>query len=74
MKMRALAGGLDLPAGKSVELKPGGFHIMLLDLKLPLQKDTTIPVTLVFKDAAGKETRTELKLPVAMAAPMAHNH
>jgi len=74
MTMRAVEGGLALPAGKSVELKPGGYHLMFMDLKLPLQKDTTIPVTLVFKDAAGKETRTELKLPVAMAAPMAHNH
>lgn len=74
MTMRAVDGGLALPAGKAVELKPGGYHVMLMDLKVPLQKDTTIPVTLVFKDAAGKETRTELKLPVSMAAPMAHNH
>ena len=74
MTMRAVDGGLALPAGKAVELKPGGYHVMLMDLKLPLQKDTTIPVTLVFKDAAGKETRTELKVPVSSTAPMAHNH
>ena len=74
MTMRAVEGGLALPAGKAVELKPGGYHVMLMDLKLPLQKDTTIPVTLVFKDAAGKETRTELKVPVSTTAPMAHNH
>ena len=42
MKMRAIPG-LDLPAGKAVDLKPGGYHVMLMDLKLPLQKDTTIP-------------------------------
>jgi len=69
MKMRAVAGGLDLPAGKAVELKPGGYHVMLMDLKAPLQKDSTIPMTLVFKDAKGVETRTELTVPVAMAAP-----
>jgi len=69
MKMRAVAGGLDLPAGKAVELKPGGYHVMLMDLKAPLQKDTTIAVTLVFKDAKGVETKTELNVPVAMAAP-----
>lgn len=69
MKMRALAGGLDLPAGKAVELKPGGYHVMLMDLKLPLQKDTTLPLTLVFKDARGVETRKELKLPVSFSAP-----
>ena len=33
MKMRALANGLDLPAGKAVALKPGGYHVMLMDLK-----------------------------------------
>jgi copper(I)-binding protein len=68
MKMRAIPG-LDLPAGKSVELKPGGFHVMLMDLKSTLQKDTTIPLTLVFKDAKGVETKTELSVPVSMAAP-----
>jgi periplasmic copper chaperone A len=70
MKMRALPG-LDLPAGKLVELKPGGYHVMLLDLKAPLQKDTTIPMTLVFKDAKGVESKTELKVPVNQMAPMA---
>lgn len=69
MKMRALTNGLELPAGKPVELKPGGYHVMLMDLKLPLQKDTTIPVTLVFKDAKGVETKKELKLPVSQTAP-----
>jgi periplasmic copper chaperone A len=69
MKMRALAGGLDLPAGKAVELKLGGYHVMLMDLKLPLQKDTTIPVTLVFKDAQGVETKKELRVPVLQTAP-----
>ena len=75
MKMRAVPA-LDLPAGKAVELKPGGYHVMLLDLKLPLQKDTTIPLTLVFKDAKGVESKSELKVPVSQTAPagasMAH--
>jgi hypothetical protein len=69
MKMRAVAGGLDLPAGQAIELKPGGYHVMLMDLKLPLVKDTTIPMTLVFKDAKGKESRTEIKLPVSTMKP-----
>ena len=69
MKMRAVAGGLDLPAGKSVELKPGGYHVMLMDLKAPLAKDSTVPLTLVFKDAKGVESRVELKVPVAALAP-----
>jgi copper(I)-binding protein len=69
MKMRAVKGGLDLPAGKAVELKPGGYHVMLMDLKVALQKDTTIPMTLVFKDAKGVETKADLTLPVSLAAP-----
>lgn len=69
MKMRALAGGLDLPAGKSVELKPGGIHVMLMDLKAPLAKDSTVPLTLVFKDAKGVESKVELKVLVATTAP-----
>lgn len=77
MKMRAVAGGLELPAGKAVELKPGSYHVMLMDLKLPVQKDTTIPLTLTFKNAKGEESKTELKVPVSMAAPagmMEHKH
>ena len=68
MKMRALPL-LDLPAGKKVDLKPGGYHVMLMDLKAPLAKDSTVPVTLLFKDAKGVESRLELKLPVATSAP-----
>ena len=69
MKMRALDAGLALPAGKAVELKPGGYHVMLMDLKLPLKKDTTIPLTLTFKDAKGVQTTQELKVPVSTTAP-----
>ena len=69
MKMRALPAGLDLPAGKAVELKPGGFHVMLMDLKAALPKDSTVPLTLTFKDAKGVESKLELKLPVAAANP-----
>ncbi len=71
MKMRAVSGGLDLPAGKTVELKPGGYHVMLMDLKTALKKDSTVPLTLVFKDAKGVESKVELKLPVAVTAPAA---
>ena len=73
MKMRAVEGGLELPAGKTVELKPGGFHVMLMDLKGPLAKDSTVPLTLVFKDAKGAESKVELKVPVA-TAPVMHKH
>lgn len=69
MKMRAVAGGLDIPAGKTVELKPGGYHLMLMDLKAALIKDSTLPLTLVFRDAKGVESKVELKVPVAAVPP-----
>jgi len=69
MQMRALPDGLALPAGKAVALQPGGYHVMLMDLKLPLQKDTTIPLTLRFKDAKGVESSLEIKVPVSQVAP-----
>ncbi len=69
MRMRAVPGGLELPPGKTVELKPGGYHLMLMDLKQPLQKESTVALTLVFQDAKGHESRTELKLPVGMQPP-----
>ena len=68
MKMRALPG-LDLPAGKTVELKPGGYHVMLMDLKAPLVKDSKVLVTLLLKDAKGVESRLELSVQVATVAP-----
>nr|WP_242631154.1 copper chaperone PCu(A)C [Variovorax paradoxus] len=79
MKMRELPGGLDLPAGQTVELKPGGYHVMMMDLKQPLTKGSTVPVTLRFEDAKGQKTSLDLKLPVgapegADAAAPAHQH
>lgn len=68
MKMRAVPS-LDLPAGKAVELKPGGYHVMLMDLKAPLDKGANVPLTLVFQDAKGAESQLQLQVPVAAQAP-----
>lgn len=62
-------GTLDLPAGKTVELKPGGLHLMLMDLKRPLAAGSSVPLTLVFKDTRGVERRVETQLQVGHAAP-----
>lgn len=70
MQMRAVSG-LDLPAGKAVALQPGGFHVMLLDLKAALPKDATVPLTLLFKDAKGMQSKVDLMVPVATTAPNA---
>ena len=68
MKMRAVPV-IELPAGRTLELKPGGYHLMLMDLKQSLPVGSTVPVTLVFRDGKGAERRVEVKLPVASAAP-----
>lgn len=73
MRMRAVPG-LDLPAGKTVELKPGGYHVMLLDLKSALLKDSIVPLTLSFSDAKGQRSQLELKVPVKAAAPAGAAH
>ena len=78
MKMRELAGGLDLPAGQTVELKPGGYHVMMMDLKGPLAKGATVPMTLKFEDAKGAKTSLDVTLPVGTpeggAAGSDHQH
>jgi len=53
MKMRAVDGGLAIDPGKTVKLAPGGYHLMIMDLKSPLKQGDKIPVTLEF-EKAGK--------------------
>ena len=75
MKMRAMPA-LDLPANQAVELKPGSYHLMLMDLKAPLAKDASVALTLTFKDAKGVESRQLVNVPVTTGMPQAgmHNH
>jgi copper(I)-binding protein len=73
--MRAVPG-LELVAGKAVELKPGGYHVMLMDLKQPLKAGERVAITLVFEDAAKKRFTQEVQVPVNAlgAAPAQMNH
>jgi periplasmic copper chaperone A len=68
MEMRPITG-LDLPKGKTVELKPGSYHLMLMSLKQALPKESTVPVVLFFKDAKGVESKLSLTIPVSLASP-----
>ena len=68
MKMRALPAGLELPAGKAVDLKPGGYHVMLMDLKGEVKEGDTVPLTLVFEGKDGKRQNLDIK---ATAKPLA---
>jgi len=74
MRMRAVSG-IDLPAGRSVDLKPGGFHVMLMDLKQVLKAGETVPLTLVIEGAG--QTRETLQVRATVRAvdgsmPMKH--
>lgn len=78
MRMRAL-DTLPLPAGQSVELKPGGLHVMLMDLRAPVKAGDTVPLTLVFEASDGKRFTQDVgatarALGAAPAAPAAGGH
>ena len=73
MKMRAIPS-LALPAGKAVELKPGGYHVMLMDLKGQVKDGDTVPVTLVVEGKDGKRQNIEIKASARMAAAPAMKH
>ncbi len=60
MKMRPVAG-VDVPAGGKVELKPGGFHIMLMNLVAPLQTGNKIVVNLRFEKAGEVTVNAEIR-------------
>jgi copper(I)-binding protein len=69
MRMRAV-DALDLPAGRTVELKPGGYHVMLMDLKRDLKEGETVPVTLTVEQG-GKRQSIEVK--AVVRAPTTRN-
>jgi hypothetical protein len=53
MRMREVEKGIEIPPGATVELKPGGFHVMFMGLKAPFAKDAKVPLTLVFEKAGS---------------------
>jgi periplasmic copper chaperone A len=63
MKMRAVPK-LDLPAGQAVDLKPGGYHVMLMNLKQPLKKGDSVQIKLKFQGKDGKPQEVEVKAEV----------
>lgn len=60
MRMREVKG-LALPAGQAIELKPGGYHVMLLDLKGQVKAGDVVPVTLVLEGKDGQRSTLEVK-------------
>ena len=66
MKMRAVPG-IDLPAGKPVALTPGGYHVMLMDLKSALKAGQTLDLTLVVEARDGKRESVVVRAPIRAA-------
>jgi copper(I)-binding protein len=69
MKMRGIKG-IDVKPGATVDLKPGGYHVMLEDLKQPLKQGDQIPVQLTFEKAGT----VEIKVHVEAMGAAAHTH
>ncbi|HFD40738.1 MAG TPA: copper chaperone PCu(A)C [Anaerolineae bacterium] len=66
MHMRAVEGGyIEVPAHGQVELKPGGYHVMLIKLVEPLEAGKTVPLTLHFE----KSGQIEVQVPVSEGPP-----
>ena len=73
MTMRPLDKGLAIEPGKTVKLAPGGYHLMLMDLKNPLKQGEKVPLTLEF-EKAGKVTLSLDVQGVGAQAPAGHDH
>ncbi|MEK7876115.1 MAG: copper chaperone PCu(A)C [Pseudomonadota bacterium] len=73
MKMRPL-DKLDLPAGKTVNLKPGGYHVMLIDVRRELKAGERVPITLTVQDPHGARSTLKVDAEVRAAAAGGHMH
>ncbi|MDR1661343.1 MAG: copper chaperone PCu(A)C [Azoarcus sp.] len=71
MKMRAISS-LALPAGVTVELKPGGFHIMLLELSAQVKESDTVPLSLIIETANGERETIDIDAPARPLRKQGH--
>jgi copper(I)-binding protein len=70
MKMRKLADGIALPAGKTVALEPGGLHVMFIEIKAPFAEGASIPATMVFEKAGRLDVTFEVEAAGTMGQGM----
>ena len=74
MKMAAV-GVLPIAPGATVELKPGSYHVMLMDLKGPLADKSQVSITLMFEDSKGVKSKVDVTAPVKSVSTMSeHKH
>jgi periplasmic copper chaperone A len=72
MKMRAMPDGIEIKPGETVELKPGGLHLMFTDLKARLVKGQSVKGTLTFANAGAVDVEFAIEGMGATAATGAH--
>jgi len=72
MRMRKVEG-IELPAGKPVNLASGGYHVMLFDLKRQVKEGESVAITLTIQDAAGKKQDVKVSAPVRPLTHSAHS-
>jgi len=73
MRMRQLENGVALAPGATVELKPGGYHVMFMQLKAPLKKGERVPIVLVFEKAGRIPVDMQVEA-LGAAGPVAPAH
>ena len=74
MKMRPVQA-IDIKAKGEAVLKPGGLHVMLIDLKAPMKEGDVVPITLTFDDGSSKQVDAKVVRPMAAGMPMGeHKH
>jgi periplasmic copper chaperone A len=74
MTMRPLDKGLPIEPGKTVKLAPGGYHLMLMDLKNPLKQGDKVPLTLKFEKAGEVKLALEVQAVGAQAPAVGGDH
>lgn len=74
MRMRPLPDGLDIKPGETIRLQPGGYHVMLMDLKQPFKKDEMIKGQLQFQKAGKVNVEFKVEAVGASGPATGHNH
>ena len=73
MKMRPVPA-IEIKAKGEATLKPGGLHVMLIDLKAPMKEGDVVPITLSFDDGSSKQVDAKVVRPMPTAMPMEQKH
>jgi periplasmic copper chaperone A len=74
MIMRELHGGIAVPKGETVELKPGGYHVMFMNVKQPFKEGETVKATLTFEKAGSVDVEFVVGAPAGGAPEMSHDN